>query len=99
MAYTSGRTVKTSRNAAPSTPRAATSQARTLVTRYLPTVTGVTIDSRLDYDLDTSTPTVRTVITYPATTDASDLACAIEGLPGVIRSEWTEVRLTITRHA
>jgi hypothetical protein len=97
MSYTSGRTVKTSRTVKPSTPASATRDARRLVTRHLPQLTGVTIDSRLDYDFTTNTCLVRTVITYPATADASDLACAVESLPGLVRSTWDTVAITIIR--
>lgn len=99
MSYTSGRTVKTARPVKPSTPASATRDARRLVTRCLPNLTGVTIDSRLDYDLAANTARVRTLITFPPTTDASDLACAAERMPGIVRSTWTDVSITIIRTA
>lgn len=97
MAYTSGRTVKSSKAAKPSNRVAATREARRLVTRYLPGVAGVTVDSYGSADLATLASQIRTVITFPETADASDLACAVERLPGVVRTSWTSVAITIVR--
>lgn len=74
----------------------ATSQTRRHVDRIMPGV-GATVDSRLSHDLASDTPTIITVITFPETADASDLACWAERVPGVITSTWDSTRITITR--
>jgi hypothetical protein len=97
--YTSGRTVKTSRKARPTTVASATRDARRLIDTYLPGVATITVDSNLTADPHSLAPQVRTVITYPATVDASDIACAVESLTGYIASTWNTVSITILRTA
>lgn len=99
MAYTSGRSVKSSKPARPTTRATATADARKLVNRHLPSVEGVTVDSALTADPATLAAQVRTTITFPETIDASDVACAVETLPGYVSSTWTAVRITIVRAA
>jgi len=74
----------------------ATRNARKVVNATMPDA-GATVDSRYDHDLATDTPTVITTITFPETADASDVACWAERAPGVIASDWSPVRITITR--
>lgn len=74
----------------------ATRDARKVVDAATPGI-GATVDSRYGHDLATDTPTVVTTITFPETADASDVACWAERAPGVIASDWTSVRITITR--
>lgn len=94
--YTSGRTVKSRKAPKPTTVASATRDARRLVERCIPGM-GATVTSNPHWDIRAERESVRTVITYPATVDASDLACAVEGMPGVIRSDWTPYAITIIR--
>lgn len=98
MAYTSGRSVKSSRRQQPTTVASATADARKLVKRHLPGIEGVTVDSYRTADRESLALQIRTVITFPQSADSSDLACAVEGLPGHVTSTWTEVNLTIIRN-
>lgn len=98
MAYTSGRTVKSGVSTA-TTIAKATRDARRLIEKTLPGVAGVTVNSTRTADPVTLDLQIRTTITYPETADASDLACAVERLPGLIRSTWSTVAITIVRAA
>ena len=98
MAYISGRTVKSSKAPKPTTTASATRDARRLVEATIPGV-GATVNSSVYWDMATDRSAVRTIITYPETADASDLACAVGRLTGVIRSDWTCVAVTIIRAA
>lgn len=86
MAYTSGRTVKSSKPAKPTTRAGATADARKLVNRYLPGVEGVTITSTLTAHPVTLAPQVRTMITWPGdvTPDHLQLGAAIVDLSGYL---------------
>ena len=95
--YTSGRTVKTSRKTRPTTVASATADVRKLIDRCMPDTAGVTVDSTRTADPTTLDAQIRTTITYPETADASDLACAVERLPGHVRSTWSTVAITIVR--
>jgi len=97
MSYTSGRTVKTSRPARPTPVTSATRDARKLINATMGDTPGITVDSVVTADPLTLDAQVRTTITYPVTVDASDLACAVNRLSGVIASTWTDVAVTITR--
>lgn len=98
--YTSGRTVKSSKPAKPSTVASATRDARKLIARIHPTAqSAFTVNSTLTADLTTMESRVRTTITFPESSDASDLACAVEGLTGYVGSTWSTVNITITRRA
>jgi len=74
----------------------ATRDARKVVNATMPDV-DATVDSRYGHDLANDVPTVITTITFPATADASDVACWAERVPGVITSTWSPVRITVTR--
>lgn len=75
----------------------ATADARRLVSKRLADVDMVTVDSHSTWDTITDQPIIVTTITFPPTADASDLACAVDSLPGVLRSSWSLVSITITR--
>ena len=99
MAYTSGRTVKSSRPARPTTVASATADARKLVKRHLRDADAngqVTIDSAKTADPLTLEPLVRTVITFPAGTDTEGLAGAISDL-GIRHAMSSPESLTFTR--
>lgn len=96
--YISGRTVKPV-DRKPTTVASATREAQRLVAKHLPGVDGVTVNSGGTADPVTFASQIRTVITYPATADASDLACAVEILPDVVRSDWTAYAVTYWRAA
>jgi hypothetical protein len=97
--YTSGRSVKsTARKLATGlTVQKATRDARRIVEQVMPGV-GVTIDSRIGWDLDADRETVVTTITYPRDHAArhllvKTLALRIDGASLVD----TDSRITITR--
>jgi hypothetical protein len=97
MAYTSGRAVKSSKTPRPTTVVSATRDARRLVTRCLPVVEGITVNSSLTADPHTLAAQVRTTITFPETIDASDLANDVQGLSGYVSSTWSTVAITVIR--
>jgi hypothetical protein len=76
----------------------ATRQARAIADQLMPGQ-GVTVESRQSHDTDTDTPTIVTHITFPQTADASDVACRVESMPGVLRSTWSTCSITVTRAA
>lgn len=84
--YTSGRTVKSSKRAKPSTVVSATRDARKLVSRYLPGVEGITITSTLTAHPTTLAPQVRTMITWPGDVTPAhvQLGAAIVDLSGYL---------------
>lgn len=85
--------------AKPTTVASATTAARKLVKLHLAGVDMVTVDSFKIAAMvnGTLTPVIKTTITYPETADASDLACAVESLSGVVATTWSTVAITITR--
>lgn len=98
MAYTSGRTVK-SKARRDLTPRdAATRAIRALITaHYSPADrTRFSVNTIGTADPATLAAQTRTTVTFPETVDASDLACAVEGLTGYLASTWSTVSLTVT---
>jgi hypothetical protein len=100
MAYTSGRTVKSSRPARPTTVASATADARKLVKRHLRDAHAngqVTIDSAKTADVETLAPLVRTVITFPAGTDTVALEGAMAELSGACSCMATPESLTFVR--
>lgn len=98
MAYTSGRQVKSSKPAKPTTVGSATREVRKLIARiYGESATTFTVDSRLRPDPVTLASRVQTTVTYPESIDASDLACAVDALPGHLFSTWTSVAITVMR--
>lgn len=98
MAYASGRTVKSSK-AVKSPVAQATAEARRLARKHLPTMDGVVIKTVETADVQTLAPLLKTTISYPETTDASDLACVVERAEGVAVSTWTAYAITIIRNA
>ena len=75
----------------------ATADARRLVSKRLAGVDMVTVGSYSTWDQAMDKAVIITTITFPPTADASDLACTVDSLPGVLRSTWSEVAITITR--
>lgn len=108
MAYTSGRTVKSSRKARPTTIASATADAHRLIHRHLDMASIrdlATVTSTRTADPRTLNVQVRTVITYPSTAGrptseqaADALAAAAGDLPGAVRVARTAESLTITRN-
>lgn len=96
--YTSGRTVKSSKTQ-PTTVASATRDARRLVTRYLPSVEGVTVSSTMTAHPTTLAPRVRTMITWPGdvTPDHLQLGMAITELTGYIGAFSDNCSITFTR--
>lgn len=101
IAYTSGRSVKSSKPAKPTTRATATADARKLVNRHLSGVEGVTIDSALTAHPVTLAPQVRTTITWPGEITAAhlDLAAAIDDLPGFLGAITGSHSITLRRAA
>lgn len=99
MAYTSGRTVKSSRPARPTTVASATADARKLVNRHLADVRGVTIDSAKTAHTVTLAPLVRTSITFPELDREATrkLADAIASLPGYHSMAWNTCGISFVR--
>lgn len=96
MAYQSGRTVKRL-NAKPTTVASATRDARRLIGRNLPGITGITVESRGTADPTSLAPRVRTRITHPAGVDTGALFEALRNLPGVVVAVADAVGITLTR--
>jgi hypothetical protein len=77
----------------------ATKQARRHVDKLMPGV-GATVESKLSHDLDTDTPTVITVVTFPHMHSAiSELRAALHSLPGIrdMATADSSIRFTRTR--
>lgn len=74
----------------------ATTQARRHVDRLMPGVMA-TVESRLSHDLDTDTPLVVTIATFPATYSPVALADALKALPGAASVRAHATRIVLTR--
>lgn len=98
MAYTSGRTVKSSKTTQPAelTVAKATAQVRRLAAKHLPGAL-VSVNSRTTYDLEAGVSLVVTVVTFPEDAQALGLWCELESLSGLESREWGVCRMTITR--
>jgi len=99
--YTSGRTVKSNRPAAPTTVASATADARKLVKRHFKGATGITVNSSLTAHTVTLEPLVRTTISFPASSREATrpLADAVESLPGYVSMAWTDYHISFVRTA
>lgn len=99
MSYQSGRPIRPTREAQPSTVASATNDTRKLVRRYLPGVNGVTIDSHRSAHPVTFDARIRTIVFFPETVDTADLVGAIENSPDVVSAIPASHSITITRIA
>jgi len=97
--YTSGRTVKG--NAKPTTVARATTDARRLIGKHLPTTEGVTVKTTLTADPVTLAPQLRTVITWPGSITPAhvQLGMAITLLPGYLSAINDDCSITYLRSA
>ena len=74
----------------------ATRQARQIVDRVMPGVMA-TVQSSQTYDMPTGQMVIYTLITFPPTADASDVALWAERAPGVVRSSQDTCSIVVIR--
>ncbi len=98
MSYTSGRTVRSTRPARPTTVASATTAARKAIKSTLGDITGVTVDSSRTADIVTLAPQVRTTITFESGTNYAALQLALMSLPGVAALTVGDTGITVTRN-
>jgi hypothetical protein len=99
MAYTSGRTIKSTGRTITSPTAAATKAIRRALKDTAGNVTGMTIDSRLSYDMGADVATVVSHVTYPAGTDVDALTTRIKADPATRRVSATATGMMVTRTA
>lgn len=99
MSYTSGRTVKANGRRIVSPTAAATKGVRSAIRSTIGPVPGITINTRLGYDLAESTTTTVTVVTYPTGTDVAHLRITLMADADILTLSAGPNAMTITRRA
>jgi hypothetical protein len=99
MSYTSGRTVRSTGRRVTSPTTAATKALRAALKDSVGEMPGMTINSRLSYDMAADVATVVSVITYPAGTDVDALTTRINTDTATRRVSGGPTAMTVTRTA